>query len=355
MNSQELARLCLRADRTLRDVMVCLNDSAKGIVLVVDDEQRLLCTMTDGDLRRAILHGLDQEMTIAGWMAQRCSPPKPRTAFVGADRAELLTLMEEGYRHIPLLDDTGRVADVAMLNDLVARSEPALHAVVMAGGLGTRLRPLTTELPKPMLQIGDKPLMEHIVMRLRAAGIEQVRITTHYKADVITNHFGNGQRFGVKIDYLNEDDPLGTAGALGLMSEWVSTLLVVNGDILTTLNYQTMLEFHRENGAVMTVGVRQYEVEVPYGVVQTEGVQITKLSEKPTMRFFVNAGVYLLEPKVSRHMPARQRCDMTDLIAKLLADDERVVSFPINEYWLDIGHRDNYELARAAFAREEFH
>lgn len=351
----DLAQVCLRPHHTLHEAMVCLNRSAKGIVLVVDEERQLLCTMTDGDLRRAILHGLNQDMTIGAWMADpgRAGNRHPRTAPFGTDPAELLRLMAGGYRHIPLLDAERRVVDVALLNDLAAQAEPALNAVVMAGGLGMRLRPLTADLPKPMLQVGDKPVIEHIVTRLRDAGISQVRITTHYKAEAITNHFGNGQRFGVKIDYLNEDNPLGTAGALSLMRDWESTLLVINGDILTNLNYQSMLSFHRENQAVITVGVRQYELEVPYGVVQTEGVTVVGLNEKPTLRVFVNGGVYLLEPSVSRHVVPNERCDMPDLIGRLLDGGEHVVSFPISEYWLDVGHHGNYEQAQAAFEREE--
>lgn len=336
--------------------MVCLNSTAKGIVLVVDDDRRLLCTITDGDLRRAILHGLEQDTTIEAWMVVRAKNGgiHPTTAPIDMDPVELIRIMRGGFQHIPLLDDQGRVADVALLSDLVTQADPKLSAVVMAGGQGTRLRPLTTDVPKPMLPVGDRPVIEHIVTGLRDAGIGQVRISTHYKADVITNHFGDGQKFGVKIDYLNEDDPLGTAGALSLMPGWQSTLLVINGDILTALNYKAMLAFHRENDAVMTVGVRRYEFEVPYGVVRTEGVRVTKLSEKPTLRFFINAGVYLLEPSVSRHVVRKQRCDMPDLIARLLEEEERVVSFPISEYWLDMGHRGDYEQAQAAFAREEF-
>jgi len=351
----DLAGMLLGTRQTLREAMECLNANAKGVVLVVDGNRRLLCTITDGDLRRAILDRISQDTTIADWMTRSAStkPIRPITAPVGTGPDELARLMRGGYHHIPLIDKDGRVADLAMMSDFVTEAEAMPRAVVMAGGRGTRLRPLTAELPKPMLKIGNKPLMEHIITGLRDAGVNEVRISTHYKAEAITNYFGDGQRFGVKIDYLKEDNPLGTAGALGLLPAWDSTLLVINGDILTDINHRAMLTFHRENNAMMTVGVRQYEFEVPYGVVHTQGIAVKRFEEKPTSQFFVNAGIYLLEPEVVNHVVPDKRCDMSDLIRRLLATDALVVSFPISESWIDIGHLQNYEEAREAFARKE--
>jgi len=317
---------------------------------VVDGEQRLLYTITDGDLRRAILQGLSLDLTVTRWAHERVERGNlnPTTAPAGTLPAELLGIMQaKGLRHIPLTDDDGHVMDLAVESELTVETGLALSAVVMAGGMGTRLRPLTDELPKPMLPVGDAPLMEHIVTQLRAAGVQHVNVTTHYKPEVITQHFGDGAKFGVKIKYMHEENPLGTAGALGLMSPPESPLLVINGDILSRVNYRAMLDFHRENHAWLTMGVRVYEHQVPYGVVEPDGVSVRQLTEKPTLRLFVNAGMYLLEPSVFDYItaPTTERFDMTDLIQRLLAAGRRVVSFPVSEYWRDIGQHADYENA----------
>lgn len=353
----DLSQVCISPYHTLHDAMLCIDKNAKGIALVVDNEGRLLYTITDGDLRRAVLHGWTLDMTVQTWAQTRAEHGNlhPTTAPLGTSPADLLNLMTANdLRHVPLIDSSGRVAELALLNEVLAEEELPVSAVVMAGGSGTRLRPLTDNLPKPMLPIADRPLMEHIVTQLREAGIRQVSITTHYKPEVIVRHFGNGQRFGVNIEYINEDRPLGTAGALGLMPPWLSTLLVINGDILTSLNYRSMLLFHQKYKAVMTVAVRQYELQVPYGVVETEGVEIKQISEKPVMQFFVNAGVYLLEPAVRRYLAPERKLDMTDLIVRLLADGHRIVSFPISEFWSDIGRHADYEKAQKDIQAERF-
>lgn len=352
----DLSQVFIRPAHTLRQVMECIDRNNKGIALVVDGQGRLLWTITDGDLRRSVLYGLNLDMTVSAWAAQRTEHGNlhPATAPVGTPPSELSRLMQiHGIRHLPLIDEGGRVAGLALLSELAAAHGTALSAVVMAGGFGTRLRPLTTDLPKPMLPVGDRPVIEHIVTRLRDAGIQHVNITTHYKPEAIVQHLGDGKKFGVKIEYLKEDHPLGTAGALGLMPNWNSALLVINGDILTRVNYQSMMAFHQENKAVMTVAVRQYDFQVPYGVVETSGVSICRLSEKPILRFFVNAGVYLLEPAVYKHFVPLKKLDMTDLISDLLAEHQRVVSFPVSEYWLDIGQHADYEKAKADFGNKQ--
>ena len=345
----DLRAFCLGPAATLLEAMRCIDRNALGIVLVVDDERRLLYTITDGDLRRAILGGLSLERSIAEWARDRTEMgnSRPITAPIDADPADMRALIQPlGLRHLPLVDAEGRLAGLALSSDLLSEADVPVTAVVMAGGRGERLSPLTLDTPKPMLPVGDRPLLEHIVGQLKAAGVRQVSVTTHYRGETIVNHFGDGQRFGLDIDYVNEAQPLGTAGGLGLLPRWQSTLLVVNGDILTSVNYQSMIAFHRENRAAMTVAVRQYRVPVPYGVVSTDGVDIRSISEKPTIQFFTNAGVYLLEPAVREYVPVGARLEMPDLITAVIAAGERVVSFPISEYWLDIGQRDDYEQAQ---------
>jgi len=221
-----------------------------------------------------------------------------------------------------------------------------LQAVIMAGGGGTRLRPLTENVPKPMLPVNDRPLMELIIEQLSQAGIRQVNVTTHYKGQQIVDHFGDGQDFGVELNYINEDRPLGTAGALGLMKTPQEPVLVINGDVLTQLNFRAMFDYHREHQADLTVAVRKYDLNVPYGVIESDGAFVRGLVEKPLLSFFVNAGIYLLEPSVHRYIPHGQRFDMTDLIQRLLEEERPVVSFPVVEYWLDIGLHADYKQAQ---------
>jgi len=346
---ERLAKFLVAPQDSIRDAMVCIDRNAKGIALVADKERHLIGTITDGDIRRAILAGVDLGLPVQVLLDQRMATgqPRPLTAPVGTSDAELLRRMNErSVRHIPLVDKVGCVMDVALLSDLVKEFELPLTAVVMAGGYGTRLRPLTEDLPKPMLPVGGRPLMEHIVTQLRDAGIRRVSITTHYKPEAIIQHFGNGEKYGVEISYVNEDRPLGTAGALGLMPMPPGPLLVINGDILTQVDFGAMVAYHQEHRASMTVGVRQYGLQVPYGVIECEGPYVVQVTEKPQLRFFVNAGIYLLEPAVHRHIRADRRFDMTDLIQRLLDAQQSVVSFPIHEYWLDIGQHPDYVRAQ---------
>jgi NDP-sugar pyrophosphorylase family protein len=273
--------------------------------------------------------------------------PKPITARIGTETAELLRLMRKFViQQLPILDQANRVVDLVTMGDLLPEDVLPVRAVIMAGGFGTRLSPLTDEVPKPMLPVGDRPLMAYTVEQLRKAGIHNLNITTHYLTEKISNYFKDGQDFGVDINYLEEETPLGTAGALGLMEVSDEPLLVINGDILTRVDFRVMLDFHRKHKAELTVGVRQYEMEVPYGVVDCDGPDVVGLSEKPRHRFLVNAGVYLLEPSAQQLIPNQKFFNMTDLIDKLLEVGHKVVSFPILEYWLDIGQPVDYRKAQ---------
>jgi NDP-sugar pyrophosphorylase family protein len=218
----------------------------------------------------------------------------------------------------------------------------------MAGGKGSRLQPLTEEMPKPMLPVGDRPVLEIIIGQLRDAGIKQVKVTTHHQPEKIAQHFGDGSNFGVELSYVEERSPLGTVGGLGLLEVPRETTLVINGDILTQVDFRAMLRYHQEHQADLTVAVRQYDVKVPYGVIECDGAQVRKISEKPAVMVLVNAGIYLLEPGVYRYIPNGQRFDMTELIQRLLDEGRSVVSFPVREYWLDIGQREEYEQAQEA-------
>jgi dTDP-glucose pyrophosphorylase/CBS domain-containing protein len=336
---------------SIRDVLACIDRNGEGIALVVTADARLLTTITDGDVRRAILDGVEPLAPVSVLQQRRLSGPHPLPLTASSDTspAELLRLMtQEGLRHVPLLDADGRVVGIGLLSELLKEHELPIRAVIMAGGLGKRMMPLTRDVPKPMLLLGGKPLLERIVAQLRDAGIRQVNVTTHYRGDVIQDHFGDGSEFGVEIQYVGEDRPLGTAGALAKLPRSREPLLVINGDIVTGLDFRAMLEFHHREHADMSVAVREQEWQIPYGVVdvQPDG-QLRSIVEKPVQRYFINAGIYLLNPSVLQTIEADVACDMPELIARVVAEKRRVVCFPIREYWQDIGQLQDYEKVKS--------
>ncbi len=345
----DIAPLLMEPDLPLREAMARLARGGKGIVLVVDPARRLIGTITDGDIRRAMLASLDPDRPVQDLLDLKLDPdyPEPVTAPAGSSPDDLLAIMKErAIRQVPLLDDQGRVADLATFDDLAPAAGIPVQAVIMAGGRGTRLRPLTDDLPKPMLPVGGRPIMEYIVEQISGLGIDRVHVTTHYKPEKIRDHFQDGQSFGVKLTYVHEEQPLGTAGALGLMEPPQQTLLVINGDILTRVNMRAMWEYHREQRAVLTVALRDYYFQVPYGVVECQGAAIMGIKEKPRLNFFVNAGIYLLEPAAYEVIPRGEAFNMTDVIERLIAAGRRVAGFPICEYWLDIGQQGDYQQAQ---------
>ncbi|MGZ8842972.1 MAG: nucleotidyltransferase family protein [Pyrinomonadaceae bacterium] len=353
MDTSEISALCISLDSTVREAMSCIDSNVKGIALVVDDQRRLLGTITDGDIRHAILSGASLEVPVAELLERKSGGRygQPVTAPESTDRSTLILMMQErGVRQIPLLDDQDHVTALVTLDEFSPDEVLNLQAIVMAGGYGMRLRPLTEDVPKPMLPVGDRPLLELIVEQLRQAGIRRVNVATHYKSEVITEHFGNGDDFGVDIRYVKENEPLGTAGALSLLEASEDPLLVINGDILTRVDFRAMLNFHKDHAAELTVAVRQYEFRVPYGVIEADGEKVRAISEKPVVKQFINAGIYLLNPSVVRLIPNGAVYDIPDLIARLLEEHRPVVCFPVREYWLDIGKSDTYGQARADIA-----
>ena len=348
--ASRIADLCIHLTTSLREAMTVIDRNALGIALIVDGDRHLLATLTDGDVRRALLSGAQLDQPVEQMLGPGFRKlPSPITATVRIEPRTALNMMRaHGIRHLPLLDENQRVADLIVLDDLISEVDPSVTAVIMAGGYGRRLRPLTEKTPKPMLPVGNRPLLEHVVGQLREAGIRRILLTTHYRPDVIVEHFGNGERFGVQLEYVVEDRPLGTAGSLAF-AQSDEPLLVMNGDILTNINFRAMLNFHREHGADLTVAVRIHEYQVPYGVVAMEEARVRALTEKPTYRFFINAGIYLLQPDLRRYIPGNAPYDMTDLIEQALLDGRKVVGFPVHEYWVDIGQLRDYERAQMDF------
>ncbi len=351
----DLERFCIAADATMAQVITCLDGSRLGIVLIVSGDGRLHGTMTDGDARRFALTGsqLDADVQAVLTAKKGTHFERPITGAADGDRADWWRLLKEhNILHLPIVDSEERVVGLVTRVEFEPEDLPR-SALIMAGGFGKRLHPLTADTPKPMLPVGDRPLLEIMIEQLRNVGVGRVHLSTYHQSEKISDYFGDGSQLGVEITYVDEDRPLGTAGAFGLIAPPTGTLLVVNGDILTDLDFRAFMAFHREHAADLTVAVRQYDFEVPYGVVECDGAEVRSLSEKPVQKYFVNAGIYLLEPAVYEHIDSAEPFDMTELIQRLLGRKRPVASFPIREYWLDIGEHSQYEEARSWAANRE--
>jgi dTDP-glucose pyrophosphorylase len=327
-------------------VMKAIDEGASKIALVVDGEGKLLGTVTDGDIRRAIIRsiGLDQPV-------EQIMNRNPTTASSNTPgEVVIATLRQHSLQHMPLLDSEGRVEGLVILDELV---RPRLHdnvVVLMAGGRGSRLQPLTDDCPKPMLSVGGRPLLETILLRLIEFGSRRFYLSVNYKAEVIERHFGDGSAWGVDIRYLREPQPLGTAGSLSLLPELPEKpLIVMNGDLLANVNFDEMVEFHTRQGSKATMAVRDYHFEVPYGVVKLKDFFVMEIAEKPVHHFFVNAGVYVLDPQVLSHIPRQSYFDMPMLLQEIMARHEQVTAFPLREYCLDVGRPDDFRRANIDF------
>jgi len=348
---RDIKNLLISPSATIRDALEKIDAAGMQIVLVADEKGRLVGTITDGDVRRGLLRGIGLDKPVASVMNRN-----PTAAHVSQDREWIKALMTKKLLHqIPIIDDEGRVVDlVEVLDELVAGATRENWVVLMAGGLGTRLRPLTDNTPKPMLPIGERPLIEDIVSRLVQFGFRRIFISVNYKGEMIKAHFGNRHEPDVQITFLEEPTRLGTGGALSLLpSRPQHPFLVINADLVTNVNYDYLLDFHVHHSSQAIMCVREYDVQVPYGVVRLDDHRITSIEEKPTHRFFINAGIYLLEPSVLDYVEPRVYMDMPTLFEKLIRNGVQTCAFPIREYWLDIGRLDDLERARNEYGRTE--
>ncbi|MFZ5761949.1 MAG: nucleotidyltransferase family protein [Thermodesulfobacteriota bacterium] len=319
---------------------------ALNIVLVVDEECRLLGTLTDGDVRRALLERKPLDLPVEGFMNRN-----PITAPEGMTHEALLhLLLKRDVKQAPVVAPDGRVMDLVSLESLLQVERRDNTVFILAGGKGSRLYPLTKDVPKPMLTVGDKPILEIIVEQLRGMGFENIVMSVYYNKEYIIDHFGDGSRFDVRITYTTEDKPLGTAGPLACLKGKVDKpVLVMNGDLLSKINYGKLLDWHKDNGFVLTTGVRSMEFKIPFGVVEMDGACINSLQEKPTKEFRINAGVYVISPELLEGIPADIFYDMTELIADAITAGRKVGGYMVSDYWLDIGTRETYEQAQLEF------
>ncbi len=334
----------LHADATLRQAIRNLDESALQIGLVVSPDGVLVGTITDGDIRRGLLRGLDLNSLIDAIIYREPLVVPPQLG-----RDTVLQLMQANKIHqLPVVDEDRRVVGLHLWDDLmVPRQRPNLM-VIMAGGQGTRLRPHTENCPKPLLPVGGKPMLEHIIERARAEGFQRFVLAIHYLGHMIEDYFGDGSRWQVQIDYLREESPLGTAGAIGLLNPRPENpFLVSNGDVLTDIRYGELLDFHCRHGASATMAVRLHEWQHPFGVVRTKGVDIIGFEEKPIARSHINAGIYVLDPGVLDVLSVGEQCDMPTLFSRLQDHAARTIVYPMHEPWLDVGRVDDLGRAQA--------
>lgn len=329
----------VRLDETILDTMKTLDRTALQIAIVVDEHDRLLGTVTDGDIRRGILKGLPLHGKVDEVMNRT-----PYFAHAGRDASEYReTLHRHRIKHLPLVDDRHQVRSVFFADEMEVPLRLENTVVLMAGGLGTRLQPLTNDVPKPLLRVGDRPILETIIVQLRQHGYYKFVITVNYHKDMIKSYFQDGSRWDCEITYIDEGTRLGTAGSLSLLKRTPrEALLVMNGDLLTKVNFKQLLNFHLENQSAATMCVREYEYQVPFGVIQTMNDRLLSIVEKPVHKSFVNAGIYVLQPDALEQVPYNQFFDMPDLLKSLVDQGREVSVFPLREYWMDIGQMTDF-------------
>lgn len=334
-------------DTPIVKVIDVIDQAQLQIALVVDKNLRMLGTVTDGDIRRAILRDISLDEPVSQIMN-----PKPYYIFHDQPRQFAAAVMKNfKVRQVPVVDQNFCVVDLEIADELLTPPHRLNRVIIMAGGLGRRLHPLTESCPKPLLKIGGKPLLETILEGLAEQGFRHFYLSVNYKAEMIMDYFGNGSAWGVNINYLQESKRLGTVGALGLIKDRpYEPLLLVNGDVMTKVNYGQLLNFHRNNHADITICIKQLQSQIPYGVVTFDKNRLRQIEEKPVQQFFINAGIYVLNSNVMDYVTEDVRMDMPDLLRLLLNSQREIAVFPIREYWIDIGRLEEYEKANNEFA-----
>jgi dTDP-glucose pyrophosphorylase len=339
---KKIEEIKLNINSTIKEALTIIDSGAVKFAIVVDKDDKLLGTLTDGDIRRGILNGKTLDDKIEDIYFK-----KPTVVDVNTSKEEIINICTTKKMYqIPVVDKEGKVIDIAMLDELLKPQTLPNKVVLMVGGLGTRLRPLTDTTPKPLLKVGGKPIIETIMQSFANHGFKDFILSVNYKSEMFEEYFGDGSHFGYNIEYVHEEKRLGTAGALSLMRDKLDDdFFVMNGDLLTNVNFENLLKFHQEGDAEGTMCVREYDFQVPYGVVDVKDGKICSITEKPTHKFFVSAGIYMLSPKVLKHIPNDEFYDMPTLFEKLIETNDSAISFPLREYWLDIGRIEEFEKA----------
>ena len=331
----------INQNASIKEALEVIDKGAIKVAVVLSDDGLLLCMLYDGDIRRALLKGMSLGDSIAGIINKH-----PVVANINDTKERILELANEKKLHqIPIISN-GKLVGIQDIREFLAPKNKPNKVILMVGGLGTRLRPLTNDVPKPMLDVGNKPILHTIVENFAKYGYTDIIMCVNYKSEIIKEYFGNGDKFGVKIEYVLESQRMGTAGALSLLKERPKDdFFVMNGDLLTNVNFEYLHEYHKDSNALASICIRKYEMQVPYGVVNVRANKVTSIEEKPTQSFFVSAGIYMFSPIVLDFIPKGVFYDMPTLFSELLKHDFPIHPFPIREYWLDIGRMDEYRRA----------
>lgn len=336
----------LNINSTIKEALQIIDNGALQIALVVDENDILIGTLTDGDIRRGLLKGLDLTSSIESIIFKM-----PTIAKISDTKEEILKMaLSKKLHQIPIVDEKGRILDIQEIEELIKPKNKTNKVILMVGGLGTRLRPLTETTPKPMLKVGNKPILQTIVEKFAEYGYTNIIMCVNYKSHMIQDYFGDGKEFGVNIEYVLENQRMGTAGALSLLKDKPKEpFFVMNGDLLTNVNFEHLHNYHLSTNSIGTMCVREYDFQVPYGVVNIKDSKIISIEEKPTHKFFVSAGIYMLSPEVLEYIPENQFYDMPTLFEKIISKGKNTISFPLREYWLDIGRIEEYKKANEEY------
>lgn len=339
--SHNWKNILVSPSKSIQEVLKIIDKEALKLALVVDGENKLLGTVTDGDIRRALINDNPLNTAVSDIMFT-----SPTIVSIGTPREIILKIMEEKkLLSIPLLED-GKVVGLETIHHVIHKEKYDNPVFLMAGGFGTRLKPLTDSCPKPLLKVGDKPILDTVLQSFIRYGFQHFYISTHYLPEMIMDYFGNGEKWGVSINYVHESEPLGTGGALGLLPKDLPELpiIVMNGDVLTKVNLEQLLDFHNVNDANATMCVREYEYQVPFGVIESDGHNIKSMVEKPIQRFHVNAGIYVIGREIINSVNRNECIDMPTLLERYL--ENKVLMYPFYEYWLDIGRIEDFNRAQ---------
>ena len=334
--------ILLTPTSTIKEALQIIDRGAMQIALVIDENENLIGTLSDGDIRRGLLKDLELTDTIETIIYKT-----PTVCSIEDTKEKILEIaVAKKIYQIPIVDGKGKLVGVEEVDELLKPQNKINKVVLMVGGLGTRLRPLTENTPKPMLKVGNRPILETIILNFKKYGFTNIILCVSYKADIIKEYFKDGSHFGVNIEYVYENKRMGTAGALSLIKDKLTeSFFVMNGDLLTNINFEHMMEYHLSNKSIATMGVREYDFQIPYGVVNVDAENILSIQEKPVYNYFVSGGVYVLNNKVLDFIPNDEFYDMPTLFEIIIGKNMKSVSFPIREYWLDIGRMEEFEKA----------
>lgn len=342
---RDISKIKISQDSTIKQALKIISNGAIHIAIVVDSKDKFMGTLSDGDIRRGFLRGLNIDSSIKPLISKN-----PICVKKNQTKDELIKLaLKNKIYQIPVINDNGKIIGIHVLDELIKLKSNSNKVVIMAGGKGTRLRPLTKYVPKPMLKVGGRPILETLIIKIKESGFKNFILCVNYKSKIIEEYFGNGKKFGVKIEYIHEKNRMGTVGALSLFKDKpIEPFFVINGDVLTNLDFKKMLDFHYEHNSKATMCIREYNFESPYGEVKLENENIISIQEKPKHKYFVNAGVYILDPSCVDLIP-NKFYDMPTLFKNIIENNFKTISFPLGEYWLDIGRLNDYKRANLEF------